>query len=379
MNGFANAILSLLLSWIRLIISQFWKLLSGDTGEKLFAFFSKNWLILVIVLCVAGLAVDLVVYFLRWRPDQVWRSRRLRKEEEWLEEEQAQAAPSQTPSAGGFQWEDESGFYPDDGAVQRGSYSAGYATAGFQPVRGERALDVVERQVAPYVQPAPKPEPEPAPPATAIYPPVGQQTPPTTVYTPIVPVQPAPAPEAAADFEPIFDDAPLDWADGDTILGSKPARYNEAMPASYTMPMARPDSYFRDMQAGYAPQLTPQQMYAPNDPGPEYSPSGPVHPGLDADSLRRNIGLSPAGSLADRQEEVYKINTNPMNSAAMPARSRNLFTTLARKARDFMGADENAERSIYDLQPPVDMNGSFHEPVYPQPRLTGKDDQTSNF
>ena len=42
MNGFANAILSLLLSWIRLIISQFWKLLSGDTGEKLFSFFSKK-------------------------------------------------------------------------------------------------------------------------------------------------------------------------------------------------------------------------------------------------------------------------------------------------------------------------------------------------
>lgn len=377
MNGFANAVLSLLLSWIRVIISQFWKLISGDTGEKLFSFFSKNWLVLVIILCVAGIAADLLVYFLRWRPDKVWRSRRLKKEEEWAEEEQLEAS-AQAPVSQGFQWEDDSGFYPDDGAVQRGSYSAGYATAGFQPVRGQRALDVMERQVAPYVQPAPRPEAEAETPPTAVYSPVSQQTPPTTVYTPIVPVQ-SPSAQTPADFEPVFDDASLDWAQGDDLLSNPPARYNEAMGAGFTTPMSRPDSYFRDMQAGYAPQLTPQQMYAPNVPGPESAPSGSVHPGLDADSLRRNIGLSPAGSLADRQEEVYKINTNPMNGAAAPTRSKNLLTTLARKARDFMGADDTAERTIYDLQPTVDMNNAFHEPVYPQPRLSGKDDQTSNF
>ncbi|MBE5779688.1 MAG: hypothetical protein E7331_10215 [Clostridiales bacterium] len=378
MNGFANAILSLLLSWIRVIIAQFWKLFTSDTGEKLFSFFSKNWLLLLIILCAAGLVIDLVIYFLRWRPDQVWRSRRLKKEEEWLaEEEEIQVRQQPSSPATGFQWEQDYGYYPDDNAVQRGTNSAGYATAGFQPVRGKRALDVVEQQVAPYVQPAPQTAVyAPAtnqPVQTAVFSPVASQPSPVTTYQSIVPTQPTSAPESAADFDPVFDEAPLNWNDGDTIFAKAVPEQEKTMPASYPTPLARSDSYFQDMQAGYAPALTPQQMYAPNVPGPEAS-AGPVHPGLDAESLRKNIGLSPAGSLADQQEEVYKINTNPMGNAPAQARSKNRLSALARKALDFMGTDENAEPSIYDLQPTVDMNNAFHEPVYPQPRLNREDD-----
>lgn len=349
MNGFANAILSLLLSWIKVIINQFWNLLSSETGEQLVSFLSQNWWIIVLVLCGGGLLIDLIVYMLRWRPDIVWRNRRRKKHEQW-DQEYEDAQPE------GYHWESYSDPYPDEDVVYRGSRSAGYATAGFQPVRGKRALDVETQRIAPYVTP-----------------PAQQMN-----YAPSV--QPAPAKEDTQDFDPVFDeDAPIQWADGDTMVASPaPA----AMSPTFGVPQQKPASYFRDVQAGYAPPIPPEQMYAPQVPGPENV--GPVHPGLDADSLRKNIGLTPAGALpedhpAEEEEQVIAINTNPLMETDTQARSQTFFTTLARKARDLMGSGEENKRTIYDLQPPVDMRSGFREPAYPKPLSNKEDESSSNF
>ena len=81
MNGFANSVLSLLLGWIRTLISNIWTVLNSEDGGFLYRFLSANWLTLVILICAAGIAVDVIVYFIRWRPHYVWQSRwrRLRK------------------------------------------------------------------------------------------------------------------------------------------------------------------------------------------------------------------------------------------------------------------------------------------------------------
>lgn len=76
MNGFAHGILSFMLNWIRALISQLWQLFSGESGGTLYRFLAKSWLGIVAVLCIGGVVVDLIVYFFRWRPDYVWRSRR---------------------------------------------------------------------------------------------------------------------------------------------------------------------------------------------------------------------------------------------------------------------------------------------------------------
>ena len=88
MNSFINAILSLMLSWIRALITRLWSLITSESGGELFRFFSQNWLKMVGVLCAAGIVADLIVYFFRWRPDYVWRSRlhRFRREPEPVEE-----------------------------------------------------------------------------------------------------------------------------------------------------------------------------------------------------------------------------------------------------------------------------------------------------
>lgn len=76
MNGFTNSILSLLLSWIRLLIGQIWAALNSENGSRALSFLQSNWKFLVVCLAVGGFVADRLVYFLRWRPDIVWRNRR---------------------------------------------------------------------------------------------------------------------------------------------------------------------------------------------------------------------------------------------------------------------------------------------------------------
>ena len=43
MNGFTNSILSLLLSWIRLLIGQIWAALNSENGSRALSFLQSNW------------------------------------------------------------------------------------------------------------------------------------------------------------------------------------------------------------------------------------------------------------------------------------------------------------------------------------------------
>lgn len=81
MSGFINNLLSVTLSWIRALISNVWFMINSEDGGAFYRFFRANWLQMVIILCAVCMAVDLLVYFFRWRPDYVWaaRWRRLRR------------------------------------------------------------------------------------------------------------------------------------------------------------------------------------------------------------------------------------------------------------------------------------------------------------
>ena len=43
MNGFTNAILTLLLGWLRTLLNAVWSLFSSDSGSGLLAFLRENW------------------------------------------------------------------------------------------------------------------------------------------------------------------------------------------------------------------------------------------------------------------------------------------------------------------------------------------------
>ena len=72
MGSFFNTLFSILLGWIRGIVSIIWNAFTLREGESFLEYIGKNWIILVTVLCAVGLALDFAVYFFRWEPYKVW-------------------------------------------------------------------------------------------------------------------------------------------------------------------------------------------------------------------------------------------------------------------------------------------------------------------
>ena len=81
MTGYLTSVLTLLLGWMRGVASSIWKLINGESEGGFWAMLSENWKGILLILCLAGILIDLAVYLLRWRPDKVWVSfiRRVRR------------------------------------------------------------------------------------------------------------------------------------------------------------------------------------------------------------------------------------------------------------------------------------------------------------
>lgn len=302
MNGFANSILSFLLSWIRALIANIWSVINSENGGALYQFLAANWLWIAAVLCVGGFVVDRIIYFVRWKPHYIWLSRldrmRSRRREKRRQAEEL------------------------------------YEQQTRQPVWNE-------------------PE-EPAQPA---YQPDAYA--PTIQYTPAA-AWSAPAQEAD-DWQ--FEDDAFAWDEPEMAFE---APIQQDAPA----PPARSAEYYRDMQSGFAPAVPPQQLYAQ-----------PVHPGLNEDVLRQNIGLSPNGELPDMSAPVVHapaFRPFTVQEEAEPVRTPGALSRLARRARDLVGmADDENAPSIHDLHTTVDVSDAFHEPVYPQ--AISRDDNDGQF
>lgn len=74
MGSFANTLFSALLGWFQGAVAWLWRLIASADAGAWMTWVLDNWLALLILLCLAGLAVDGVVYLLRWQPYRVWRS-----------------------------------------------------------------------------------------------------------------------------------------------------------------------------------------------------------------------------------------------------------------------------------------------------------------
>lgn len=306
MNGFVNTLLSVTLSWIRALISHLWSLLNSEDGGLFFRFFSTHWLMIVISLCVLCMAVDLIVYFFRWRPDYVWATkwRRLRRKR-----------PRRAPQ-------------PEEELQPQEAFSA------YQPP----------------VQPeAPTTAYAPLQAATAVYAPVSQ---PTQVWQPVQEME-----------EPVFDDAL--W-EGDEPMDLE---WEQPEEPAFGSPRLEPLAYFRDVQAGFAPPVPPEQLYAPNayqrPPQPEMEAPA-VHPGLDEETFRQTVGLeertAPSASpvVSGPVFRPFTVTAEPE-----PEKPQGALQRLAQRARDLMALDDE-QKTIRDLQSSVDISKAFHEPVYPQ-------------
>lgn len=383
MNSFANTILTLLLGWLRTFINNLWTIAGSGGSGAFFQFFASNWKVIVLFICLCGVVIDLVIYFIRWRPYYVWSSKlnRLRKGNRNEKAAHAQhgrqeqyAAPSDVYQAEPAQ-EDPYAYQQEDEPYAPQQQTVLYD----QP-------HVIPQQFQPIVQT------ETQQPIT--YAPQAALTDQTTTYAPTAysyPEQPAyTQPEL---FDPIFDDAPSHWNTDDTMLQSAVngsyQHPNHDMQGTFGMPMPEPVNSVRELQATFAqsvPAEQPASFQEPiiQQPFDTTEIKSPVHPGLDSDAFRQNFGLSPAGSLSDFNSIDYEEmdediwDTDEDTSSFSPfaehedeemvgqRRSRNPFAGIAKRARDLVGDDEKNPLTIRDLQKTVDLRTAFHDPVYPE-------------
>ena len=80
MGSFANTLFTVMLGWFQSVVSTLWSAFTSEKGGSFIKWIGNHWLILAAVLCLFGLAIDLVVYVLRWRPFRVWKSFFLRSQ-----------------------------------------------------------------------------------------------------------------------------------------------------------------------------------------------------------------------------------------------------------------------------------------------------------
>ena len=95
MGSLASSVFSVMLGWIRSAVSYVWKSASSPEGSSVLKWLAENWLALAVIICLSGMAVDVVVHLLRWRSYKVWGSfiRRLSKRDEDDPEEEELPPP----------------------------------------------------------------------------------------------------------------------------------------------------------------------------------------------------------------------------------------------------------------------------------------------
>ncbi len=96
MGSFANTLFTILLGWLRSAVSAVWTAFTSEKGNSFLNWIGDHWILLAVILCLIGLAADLCVYLLRWKPFMVWKSflSRIRKTDDETDGKEEKAAPA---------------------------------------------------------------------------------------------------------------------------------------------------------------------------------------------------------------------------------------------------------------------------------------------
>ena len=73
-NSFADTVVNGMLSWLKGFASWVLRLfdLAGSGGVSPLEWLSEHWSQLLIILLIVGVAADIIVWLIRWRPYWVW-------------------------------------------------------------------------------------------------------------------------------------------------------------------------------------------------------------------------------------------------------------------------------------------------------------------
>ena len=137
MGSFTQTLLNVLLSWLKTAISWIWGIIGSPGTQEGLQWFGRYWFVIVAVLIVAGVVMDYLIWFIRWRPFYVWISgwRRIRarltgRNEAYAPEYPAYSAP-QAPvyDAAGY----DANAYPDSAYEDSAYDDPAYDEDAYQP------------------------------------------------------------------------------------------------------------------------------------------------------------------------------------------------------------------------------------------------------
>ena len=386
MRGFAQTLFNALLGWIRMLVEAVWSLLFSDGTKVWLTWIGNNWLVLVVLLCLIGVAIDYLVWFVRWRPYYVWGSKMRRfgrifgigrKERppapvrtgrsyaplpapltvEDFEPEQAYPEPVQAypgPAWEDAVWEEQDASLPE--------------TIHARPRKADYQEQYIRRFARPVADPVPQEQ----------------------EYT-----------------QPYGADAP-NWEDGpeaylaDAVAEPEPEPTQEEYPPEYELENSQ-DSYSANSFQNEADPFWDDGTLPQTPPAQEEEP---IHPGIDYQELSRKYGwhvpVQQASGQADQalvdgqeeQEQAWDseglTNFAPYRPPAAPSaaeprprnerarKSKQERTPVEKVRNSLLGRavkragkvltvdDEESGKMLDGLPPPIDKRRAFHAPVYPQ-------------
>ena len=71
-----------MLGWLQGAVSAVWSAVTSQNGSSFLNWIGRRWILIAAILCAIGLAADLCVYILRWKPFRIWKSFFTRKEQD---------------------------------------------------------------------------------------------------------------------------------------------------------------------------------------------------------------------------------------------------------------------------------------------------------
>ncbi len=306
MNAFADWLFSLLFGWMGGAANRAWNAIA-NAGGGLSSFFSKYWLILLLLAILIGTVMDYAVWLLRWKPYLVWRS--------WL----ARAVHRRRAQRTAQELEQAEMDEAARGAL------AGWAAApeDSSPIDYDPAYYPVPQAAAD--QPAWQEE--------AFY------------------------PQEAA----VWQGSSLPYEEGAALYDSPDQQAYDPAGTGWQGFAPAPESAFLSYQPGPDPEQTSPLGTAANQPLIDYSPAyGAYDPAAYGD-----------GQYADQPEqEPYGQDMTPGEAAGgrrrrSLRRQRPITQKLLEGIRQRVGRSEDEEGMLDGLPPAVRPEDAFHEAVYP--------------
>ena len=362
MNGFASAILSILLGWLRALFDNLWKLLSSASGGSFLTFLRLHWQAVFLALCVGGFVLDRIIFFFRWRPDYVWSTRlgRLKRRLSRKEAPRERAAYQRPVAASAPQSPEAFAPYQEVFAPHQ---------EGFAPYQEPYAP-----QQEPYQEPYAAYQAPPPPPLEAY----GVPSPMVRDFAPLA------GPGAGgflsgqsfAEVQPVFDEPTEVWALPPAPCG----RYQQPMrtrPWTWLRALglqAEPEAHLR-MCRRALPHPRPEALYpqpqraasrerarAPR-PGPENLPAEHRPVWAPGSLPSRSPAEAPGGFPGH-----FLCGLLPGGGARRPRPLHGGLASFAKKARELVRInDETNQPTIRDLQPGQHQT-RLHSPVLPKSR-----------